>query len=182
MQHHKRWLNQIGVFLILTLPSAVMALPPKVVSSARDVNLVATHIVSQIYQLTAGPYGYRLLWDSGPVQIIVYAIHGYDQDGNKVVSLPAGAIFYDEFNDRLLYVPSEPELLLNFIGTGSARYADALPLLRIPDQFYNDSAIQHVAAEFSVVDGRMSIGPWVPMLTDWGDESSVRSHIEILLW
>ncbi|GAA4650196.1 hypothetical protein GCM10023116_24790 [Kistimonas scapharcae] len=182
MSNHKRWLKQIGVFLILTLPSMVMGLPPKIVQSAREVNLVATPIGSRSYQVIAGPYGYRFLWDSGPVEIILHAIHGYDLDGNKVVSLPAGVLYYDIYFERLVDMPSEPELLLKFIGNGTARYAETLPLFRIPEQFYSDSMIQHVSAEFSVVDGRMSIGPWLSMLTDWGDESSVLNNIEILLW
>lgn len=79
------------------------------------------------------------------------------------------------------YLPT-PEATLQFKGQGTARYATTKSSIKIPDEFYQDKTITQVSAEFSVVDGRMSVGPLLPMLTDWGDESAIREHIEILLW
>ncbi len=182
MSHYRFILRQILVIGVFLFPHVTQALPPKVLPSSREVSIIAVSKGGRAYEFSAGPYSYKFLWDSGPTELIIHAIHGYDKEGNLVASMPAGIIYYDFDLQRLIDIHSEPDALLRFYGNGLARYTTTIPWFRVPEPFYDNTSIQHVTIEFSVVDGRLSVGPWFPMLTDWGDASSVREHVEQLLW
>ena len=185
MTHYKQWIKQSLFICALAVSACANALPPKHQLSATDVKIVSHPAGWHRYEFTAGQYGYYFLWDYGPVEMIVHAVHGYDDQGNLRLSLPAAKKYI--WKNRHGYIVkqeyvSTPEATLDFKGQGTARYATTKTDILIPEEFYNDETITHASVEFSVVDGRMSIGPLFPMLTDWGNESSVQEHLEILLW
>ncbi|GAA4650197.1 hypothetical protein GCM10023116_24800 [Kistimonas scapharcae] len=162
----------MGVLLVLMLPLAAYALPPTQAISSDSVTIKLEHDGSNYYRFTAGEYHYRFLWDGGPTQLKIHGIQGYDTNGTLIDYAPAEGAKEG--------VPA-PDLELSFRGVGDARYAST-DVFRIPASFYLNRQIDHIAVDFSVVDGRMSIGPWLPMRSDWSDASSVSQHLQLLLW
>ena len=160
------------MLLALIMPALVYALPPSEVTSADNVMIKLEHGGSNYYRFTTGEYNYRFLWDGGPTQLKIHGILGYDTEGNVVDYAPAQASTEG--------VPS-PDAQFSFKGVGKARHAST-DLFQIPAAFYLNRQIDHIAVDFSVVDGRMSVGPWLPMKSPWGDPSAVREHLELLLW
>jgi len=161
-----------GFLLVLMLPVPVHALPPTQAISADNVPITLDHDGSNYYRFTAGEYHYRFLWDGGPTQLTIHGIQGYDENGNLIDYAPAEGAKEG--------IPI-PDLALSFKGAGDARYAST-NVFRVPASFYLNRQIDHIAVDFSVVDGRMSVGPWLPMKSDWSDASSVSQHLQLLLW
>ncbi len=161
-----------GVLLSLILSIPARALPLTQVVSADNVTIQLEHEGSNYYRFTTGEYNYRFLWDGGPTQLKLHRVLGYDANDNVIKSAPA------ETSKEGFPVP---DAQLPFKGAGKARHAST-EVFRIPAAFYLNRNIKHIAVDFSVVDGRMSIGPWLPMYSNWDDWSSVKLNLKLLIW
>ncbi|WP_211829410.1 mannan-binding lectin [Kistimonas asteriae] len=176
MNSFKQWIKQ-SLLICTLISTGANGSPPKIQNSATDVK-ISVDSSGNRYYFAAGKYGYYGLWDYGPVEMIVHSLHAYDTEGNRVLSSPP-IIREGGF---IGYIHPMADAELRFEGQGTARYATTTKSIWIPKEFYENENIAHVSAEFSVVDGRMSLGPLWPMLTDWGNESSVQPYVELLLW
>lgn len=174
MGYYTAWPKTMALtILTLFLPQLLFALPPCQESSADNVTIRIEHDGSNYYRFSAGEYHYRFLWDGGPTYLKLHGIIGYDTFGNVIAQAPA------EVSKE-----GEPEIdhMFKFQGVGRVRHTSTTETFRIPASFYLDNNISHLSVDFSVVDGRMSVGPWLPMTGNWNDPSSVREHLELLLW
>ena len=174
MKDHLNLLRETILTVFILLQSThLFALPPIQETSADHVTIRIEHDVSNYYRFTAGEYHYRFLWDGGPTYLKVHGIIGYDSFGNVIAQAPAEVAKEGE--------PAK-DYQFKFQGVGRVRHASTTEYFRVPATFYLDRNICHIAVDFSVVDGRMSVGPWLPMSGNWGDAASVREHLELLLW
>ena len=160
------------VLLALIVPTLVCALPPTEVTSAYDVMIKLEYKGSNYYRFSTGGYDYYILWDSGPTYLKIHGILGYDAEGN-VIDYTHAQVFAEG-------IPA-PDAQLSFKGVGNVRCASTNSF-QIPASIYLNNDIQHIAVDFSVVDGRMTVGPWLPMTGDWENASSVREHLTLLIW
>ncbi len=161
-----------GVLFPLIMPIEAYALPLTQVVSADNVTIELEHQGSNYYRFTTGEYNYHFLWDGGPTQLKIHRIVGYDANGHVIKLAPA------EISKEGIPIP---DAALSFKGVGKARHAST-DIFRIPASFYLNRNIKHIAVDFSVVDGHMSVGPWLPMTNNWSDTSSVSQHLQLLLW
>ena len=159
----------IGFILTMALSSLTCALPPTYETSSKHVGIRVKHESSNYFRFIAGAYRYRFFWDAGPTQVIIHSIQGLNAHGSRIIAEATAE--------------SSPMLdeVLTFRGRGKVRYASTEEF-RVPDLFYMDKRIMHVAVEFSVVDGHMSIGPWLVMSADWENLFLVRDNLTLLLW
>lgn len=163
-----------AMLLALIVPTLARAIPPSEVMSADGVAITLKGDSSNRYryQFSAGGYNYHFFWDSGPIYLRIHSILGYDDEGNVI-----DYTYAQRYGDG---VPVATVTLLSFGGAGKARYATT-NFFRVPVSFYDNENIKHIAVDFSVVDGRMTVGPWLPMSGGWEDLSSVREHQLLLI-